>query len=185
MAIGAAAAAVAGENANYVAVYGGYSFQNIQNFETLQKFVGPVSVDWDDSANIQVRAGHIFDPMTSIEFLVEYASFSEENTTPGIENDLSVLNIFYNAKLACSRYQQVKPYLVAGLGAMRVQEEITATNGEYDDTEWGIGSRLGLGLDYWLNDTVSVGLEGAYSVGIGGLKKIRYTTMLVGVSYHF
>jgi len=183
LAAGTATAALAGEPQSYVGIDIAYANENIQNRESLQKFTGGVSLDFDDSVAFQVRYGRRIDAISTFELMVDYVKFQEDDATPGIEDDFEVLNFVFNSKLKCPRWQM--PYLIAGIGIMNAYEDITAAGASSTTSEWGLSSRIGVGIDYPVNDTWSLNLEAARTVGIGGLAKVRYSTVSLGVRYHF
>ncbi len=183
LAAGTATAALAGEPQSYVGIDIAYANENIQNRESLQKFTGGVSLDFDDSVAFQVRYGRRIDAISTFELMVDYVKFQEDDATPGIEDDFEVLNFVFNSKLKCPRWQM--PYLIAGIGIMNAYEDITAAGASSTTSEWGLSSRIGVGIDYPVNDTWSLNLEAARTVGIGGLTKVRYSTVSLGVRYHF
>ena len=183
LAIGVATNAVAGDKQSYVGIDIAYANENIQNREALQKFNGAVSLDFDDTTAAQVRYGRRLDAISTFEFMLDYAKFEEEDATPGIEDDFEVINFVFNSKLRCPRWQT--PYLVAGIGVMNVYEDITVPGASSTTSEWGISSRIGVGVDVAISDTWSFNLEAARTVGIGGIKKVRYATISAGLRYHF
>jgi len=183
MVLGTAVSGQAEEKKTYVGFDLAYANENIQNRETLQKFNGAVSMDFDDAASVQVRIGRKIDAISTMELMLDYVSFSEEDATPGIEDDFEVLNFVFNSKLKCPRWQV--PYIIAGIGVMNVYEDLNVTGANSTTSEWGLSSRIGVGLDYLLTDTWGINVEAARTVGIGGLKKVRYATVSVGVRYHF
>ncbi len=183
LAAGTATCALAGEPQSYIGVDIAYANENIQNRESLQKFNGTVSLDFDDTAAFQVRYGRRLDAISTVEFMLDYAKFGEEDATPGIEDDFEVLNLVFNSKLRCPRWQA--PYIVAGIGIMNVYEDITVPGASSTTSEWGLSSRIGVGADFAISDTWSFNVEAARTVGIGGIKKVRYATISAGVRYHF
>ena len=87
-----------------------------------------------------------------------------------------------------------RPFLTAGLGAIyadfeTVLWEATVLEGllrtSSSDSDLDIGSKIGLGVDYYLREKWSLAVEGNYTLGFGDVDDIKYFTTGLGLAYHF
>ena len=54
-----------------------------------------------------------------------------------------------------------------------------------DDKETHICFKVGGGLDFFINEAFSVGIEGNYTAGIEDVNEVNYYNFILGASYHF
>lgn len=169
--------------------YGGfnllYVMENLDDQQTRDKFSGPVDfVDFDDSWGVQLKGGYIFNKLVSVEGRYEFVDAFEVDSN-GMTDELDVMNLTVNAKLTCPAFDTYIPYVVAGIGAMSAKEEITFGGATSKTTDNGVCARGGIGVDAYITDEFSIGLEAAYMSGFGNVDHVRYTELSLGVSYHF
>ena len=176
----------------YVELNGMYAFEGIDAGQTQDKFTDPVAVDFDGSPGFQFAVGYVFSDSFSVKAVFEYVTSFE--ALKGLEfeasDKLAVLHGSVNAKLSYPAWQKVKPYLVAGLGVMRAHENIFygggSTSGADSKTrDVGVGLRGGAGVDVFVTDSVSIGIEGLFTTGRGEVAHVEYTAVSVGIGYHF
>jgi opacity protein-like surface antigen len=168
----------------YGALYGVYAIENIDEDDTEDKFSGPINVDFDNSWGVQGRVGYIYNEYFTFEGMYEYIAPFEAEDGP-LDNDLDVMNFTVNAKFTCPAYDAFVPYVMVGAGAMNAYEDIEYKNDDSEESEWGFGARAGLGFDYFFTPNWTVGCEGAYVFGTGDVDNIRYTTIGLGLGYHW
>lgn len=176
--------ALAADKKMYLGVYGLFAWQNIDEQQTKDKFSGPIVVDFDDSWGAQVRGGYVYSKILTAEALFEYIAPFEASTGSN-KDELDVKNFSLNAKFTCPNYDRLVPYALVGLGLMNAHEDIKYNGATSETSDWGLGYRIGLGLDWQVYENISIGLEGAYAGGSGNVDHIAYTNLAVGVSYHF
>lgn len=173
------------DNKFYVGINGLYAWENLDDQQTKDKFSGPITVDFDNTWGVQLRAGYVYSEIVTVEAMVEYIAPFEAMTGSN-KDELDVKNLIFNAKITCPAYKQFVPYAIVGLGIMNAHEDISFNGAVSETSDWGAGFRAGLGLDYHITDSNwSIGFEGAYSFGTGDVDHIRYTTISVGVAYYF
>ena len=73
------------------------------------------------------------------------------------------------------------PYLRAGVGYM--DAEANAGSFDADDEDFAIN--FGGGLDYYVTDQISLGLDGKYVWGTGDLDDIEYFVGTINAAFHF
>jgi len=161
--------------------------ENIDAGQTAAKFSGPIAVDFDETWGFQLAAGYIYSDLLSAEALFEYVAPSEATlgTDGDDESELDVLNGSLNAKVTCPAWEKTKPYVVAGIGLMKTYEDIDYNGVSSKTNDWGVSFRVGAGVDLYATDRISIGLEGSYATGTGEADHVKYTTLSLGLAYHF
>jgi opacity protein-like surface antigen len=168
----------------YLGFYALYAMENLDEGNTEDKFISDMDVDFDDTWGIQLRGGYMFNEFLSGELMFEYISPFEANINNSYESDLDIINITVNAKAMWGITDSIVPYVLVGAGAMNAYEEITGPT-YYEETEWGLGARVGSGFDWFINSSFAVTFEAAYVLGFGNVDHVRYTNIAVGAAYHF
>jgi len=170
----------------YLGVYGVYAWENIDEEQTKDKFTGPIEVKFDNSWGVQARAGYMLNSSLTLEAMAEYITPFEAIGTGSNKDELDVKNFNLNAKFTFpDQTKQFVPYLLMGVGVMNAHEDIKYDGARSETSDWGVGLRGGLGFDLYVQESISLGLEGAYAFGTGEVDHIRYMTLALGVSYHF
>ena len=176
--------AYAADKDYYVGVSGLYAIENLDEQQTKDKFSGPIQVDFDNSWGVQVKGGYVINKYFTSEALFEYIAPFEAKTG-GNKDELDVMNFTLNGKFTCPAYDKFIPYAVVGFGVMNAYEDIVYNNATSKTSDWGVSFRAGLGVDYYIAEDFSLELEGAYAAGLGGIDHVRYTTIALGIAYHF
>ncbi len=168
----------------YIGISGLYAIENLDEQQTQDKFIGPIEVDFDNSRGVRVMGGYIVNKYFTSEALFDYLDNFEAKT--GADTDkLDVMNFTLNGKFTCPDHETVIPYAVVGVGVMNAYEDITFNGATSKTSDWGASFRAGLGIDYYANEDISLQLEGAYTAGLGCVDHVRYTTIALGIAYHF
>ena len=132
----------------YAKVSGVFVAENIDGKQTVEKFSGPVQVDFDESWGIQAALGRKMTDTLSAEIQFEYLVPVEVETFgSGNSGDLQVVNGTINAKLACPAWKRISPYLIAGAGLMKAYEDISYGGLGSKTNDWGPSVRAGGGID--------------------------------------
>jgi len=168
----------------YLGAYGLYAWGNLDEQQTKDKFTGPIEVKFDDTWGMQLRGGYLFNKTLTVEAMFEYiAPF--EALTGANKDELDVKNFSLNAKITFPMNERFIPYLIVGIGVMNAHEDIVFNNATSETSDWGAGFRGGLGIDLYVHESISLGLEGVYVTGSGNVDHIRYSSLALGISYHF
>ena len=176
--------ALAEDKKMYLGVYGLFAWQNIDEQQTKDKFTGPIEVDFDDSRGFQLRGGYVYNKIFTAEAMFEYITPFEASTGSN-SDELDIKNLSLNAKFTCPIYDRFVPYALVGLGIMNAHEDIQYNGATSETSDWGAGFRGGLGIDWYIYKSVSLGLEGVYVTGSGEVDHARYSSLALGISYHF
>ena len=63
--------------------------------------------------------------------------------------------------------------------------DVKASAGSLDASNEDFAFNLGSGLDYYVTDQVSIGLDGKYVVGTGDLDAVEYFVGTINAAFHF
>lgn len=178
----------------YIGIGGSYV---IENFDVKpENILGTTyDPDFDDTRGVNVKIGNHFTEWFSLEFDYDYLfDFESEKTLNIIGLPVKTeLNAQINTYMIVAKFSagsmMVQPFLVAGGGMMNVEADAKAsaleTSAFDSDSETDPCAKAGLGLNFFLNDNVSIEMEGAHVWGFNDLDEIRYFSLTLGLGYHF
>ena len=155
----------------YVGIGGTYAYENFD-----------VGVDFGDGSGINLKAGYVLNDNVAIELSYDYLQdFDYSDAVVSAEADIETLM----AAVKISTGEELRTYLIGGLGVMRGELIAEAFGLRDSASENDLCAKAGAGIDYFVTDEVSVGVEGAYVWGFNDLEGVEYTQIICGVSYHF
>lgn len=168
----------------YVGAGGGYAVEDFQN------------ADLDNSWGVYAKVGYHFHKLLAIQFDYNYLfEFEEEDSLElgGSRFDGKVEVEIMTFMLSLKGYFPVdyfiKPYVIAGLGAMYANADIkvSGAGASADDSEdkTDYCGKIGAGLDFFLSDNISLNFESNYTSGFDDLEDLRYFNFLLGATFHF
>jgi opacity protein-like surface antigen len=178
----------------YIGIGGSYV---IENFDVKSENILGTTYDpdFDDTWGVNVKIGNHFTKWFSLEFDYDYLfDFESEKTLNIIGLPVKTeLNAQINTYMIVAKFSagsgMVQPFFVAGGGMMNVEADARAsaggTSASDSDSETDPCAKVGLGLDFFLNDNVSIGIEGTHVWGFNDLDEIKYFSLTSGVGYHF
>ncbi len=192
-----AGSAYAADRGMYVGIGGTYALENFDSgeFDSVRPYGFEPS--FDNSWGINGKVGYKLHPIVSVEAVIEYLSgfnasetINWGHTRAAFDADLDVFTIMAAAKVFPPLPGIVKPYFVAGLGLMKATIDTTVsapgylpTSASNDETD--PCAKIGFGTDIYINPTLSVNVEAAYTSGFGDLDTVRYFTIGAGLGFHF
>ena len=145
----------------YVGAGGSYA---IEDFDS--------SADYDNSWGVNAKVGYHTHPLLDIEFDFDYLSkFEGDAVDPEILTCMFTLKGYFPQST-----EKVKLSTVVGAGIMHADAYGDATE---------LCGKVGLGLDFFAFQDISLGIEGNYTFGFGDLEDIRYFNFIIGAAYHF
>ena len=145
----------------YVGVGGSYAVEDFDN-----------SPDYDNSWGVNAKIGYHTHPLLDIEFDLDYLNNFECDAV-----DLEILTSMITLKgYFPISSEKVRLSTVVGGGLMHADANA-------DETDWC--GKVGLGLDFFATQDISLGIEGNYTFGFGDLDDIRYFNFTIGAAYHF
>jgi opacity protein-like surface antigen len=207
------------EGGAYIGIGGSYAIEDFYT-EKFEERAVPIAVSIDDTWGANVKLGYHVNEFFSVETVFEYFSSFETSeaiiypTMPGAESaarfisekgELDVMTFMLVGKF-CWPGRAIEPYGIVGAGVMNVDwdRKLIAGSGSASDSSsvsssaTGGCARVGLGLDFFLSDHLSLGLEGATTSILGKPEfdldplgevgedlGITYWTITLGAAYHF
>ena len=189
--------APAAETGPYFGIGVTFAKQDFDTGDIDQALAGTgLSADFDDTWGLNVRAGYKFNRYIAAELALDYLpnfKWSVATRVGGTplsgELTVDVMAWTISAKISPFDSQKIKPYFVIGGGIMHASADASIAIPGYSvsssDDETDLCGKIGLGVDYFVTDQVSLGLEGAYFAGFNDLDNIRFYTVTAGVAYHF
>ena len=131
------------------------------------------SPDYDNSWGVNAKIGYHTHPLLDIELDFDYlGKFEGDTVDPEILTCMFALKGYFPIST-----EKVKLSTVVGTGVMH------ADSGLDDEIDWC--GKVGLGLDFFTTQDISIGIEGNYTFGFGDLDDIRYFNFTIGAAYHF
>lgn len=145
----------------YVGIGGSYAVENFDN-----------SSEYDNSLGVNAKIGYHTHPLLDIELDFDYLSkFEDDAVDPEILTCMFALKGYFPIST-----EKVKLSTIVGTGLMHAD-----ANGDKTD----LCGKVGLGLDFFTTQDISIGVEGNYTFGFGDLDDIRYFNFIIGAAYHF
>jgi len=177
----------------YIGIGGAY---NWENFDIEDVDLYGLDMDFDGALGLNLRAGYQFSDVFSAGLDLDFAQgFELEDSVlvagvPVTMNaEVDIITYTLAAKVSVGGTEVVKPYFLAGVGAM--SGDVKATGSAMgisiteSESETDLCTKLAGGIDFYTSQNVSIGAEGSYMMGFGDMEEIRYFTLAIGVAYHF
>ncbi|MEW5733637.1 MAG: outer membrane beta-barrel protein [Thermodesulfobacteriota bacterium] len=155
-------------------------------------------VDFADSWGIQGRIGYQITEIFAVEGGLEWINGYKWEGSYNFYGVPSYAQIEVNVQFVtlCARLMPpigqlywFRPYLIFGPGFMNVQVNSDARfNGvpkNYTETETHPMGKAGFGMDFYLNESMSVGIEGYYCWGMQEVDEVQFTNIAVLTGVHF
>jgi opacity protein-like surface antigen len=182
----------------YIGIGGSYASEAFDLDEVeddLEAIASDSDLDYDDTWGLNLKVGYHVNNWLSLEFDFDYLSEFEADEgldVLGVPVDLDVESdvITYMAmfKFTCV-LEPLKPFIVAGGGIMDADVDAKASalgvSASASESETDTCAKLGLGVDFFVTKSVSIGLEGSYVRGFGDVDAIGYYNLTLGLGYHF
>jgi opacity protein-like surface antigen len=167
-------------------------------------------MDWDRNAwGVNGTFGYRLSRNMFFQFDLDYVGSLEGEWRPddAAKVEIDVLTGICSVKgyfpdFEHLQFTWMKPYVIAGVGLMNYEIDLNDDAKAYagegtDDNEVSLCYKIGLGLDFFLSDEISLGLDGSYNIGptdtdIGTyadgtytLDDIEYYKLTLGMAFHF
>lgn len=183
----------------YIGIGGTYAVENFGG-DAFEIGGGALDLKIDDTWGVNLKLGYHFNELFAIEFDFDWLSEFEADEkvfiigTPGtpvnVDGELEVLTYMLVAKFSPDLgSKRVRPFGVVGFGLMDAEAFVKATVGAISaadsDSDTDTCGKLGLGVDYFATQNISIGLEVNHLWGFGDLDGVRYFNITLGVAYHF
>lgn len=178
----------ADEKQYYVGVGGTYLFPNF-DYEDV--------VDWDSHAwGVNTKFGYRLARTLYIQIDADYI-FPIDGAlklNQSIGGDVEILTGIVSLKGYFPRFTIIKPYVIAGAGIMHYNVDFNTAahaaanaNGFQlpDDEETSLCFKVGGGVDFLINDSISFGIEGNYTGGMEEVDEVEYINIGAGFNFYF
>jgi opacity protein-like surface antigen len=148
-------------------------------------------VDWETNTwGINAKFGYSLTPAVSFQFDVDWIADVEGvlKSDRSLGGEVEVQTAIFSLKGYFPTSKPVKPFIIAGAGFLHYDVDLndrTQALGEIDDDETDFCFKIGGGLDVFINESVSIGLEGNYTGGVDKVKAVEYFSFILGAAYHF
>jgi opacity protein-like surface antigen len=145
-------------------------------------------VDWDESTwGINAKFGYRLTPVVSFQFDVDWIPEVEGvlKSDRSLGGEVAVYTGIFSLKGYFPTSKPVKPFIIAGFGIMHYDLDSTQSLGAASDDKTDLCFKIGGGLDVFINESFSIGLEGNYTAGREKVDAIEYWNFILGAAYHF
>ncbi len=171
----------------------GYAWENFDDDELEDDLRGAgftrVNVDSDNAWGINLFVGYRFMRYIAVEGNFNWYDDFEIDVDANIfgipvsgDFELEIWTLFIDLKAMYPVYNdRLVPYLRVGGGYMDAEIDGNGFDEDEDDFAWNLGG----GADYYLNDLVSLGLDGKYVWGTDDLDEIEYFMGTLRIGFHF
>ena len=134
---------------------------------------------FDDAWGLNAFAGYRL--MRYIAFEGNF-NWYDDFTLDSYDADLQIWTLMLDVKAMYPVYNdRLVPYLRAGVGYMDKE----ASAGSFKSSDSDAAINLGGGLDFYVTDRFSLGLDGKYVWGTGDLEAIEYFVGTINAAFHF
>lgn len=155
----------------------------------IEYFDTASDIDYEETCGLNVKVGCHYNRLFSFEFNFDYLPGFERSKSDRYLYSSSVLDIT-TYMLAAKLTPDINsgsfiPFIVGGLGIMETNYKDSFGRGSYSESD--PCAKLGLGVDFFRFETLSIGVEANYvwGLGAGALDEISYINSTFGVAYHF
>jgi len=178
----------------YVGIGNSYAIENF-DFDSIDLDGSTYKPNFDDAWGVNAKIGYHLIDWFALEFNFDYLSDFEADDTVIVlgvpvkaKVEADVMTFMIAAKFAAS-FDAVKPFMVVGGGIMRADADIKASayglSLSDSESESDTCAKLGIGIDFFATDNISLGFEASHVWGFGDLDEIRYYNLTLGAAYHF
>lgn len=171
-------------------VFGADNFDTDELDDIAEQY-GARSVDVENEWGINGKIGYHFLPWFALELSADY--FDNFGTDSGdeirVDAEVEIVTYMVTAKLV-DKFYSARPFVCAGLGYMDVDTDVQLEGPDLAESESDsfsdLCAKLGLGLNIFVNEHISLGTEVAYVLGLGDVEDFRYLSWTVlQAAFHF
>ena len=185
----------------YFGIGGSYAFEDFdaeKAEDDLEGIARGTDLDFHGTSGFNVTVGYHVADWLSLEFDFNWLSeFETGESLVGtvipvdLNGVLDVITCMAVAKFTCA-LEPLKPFIVVGGGNMDAHHYYTAPKApglrvttSDSEPQSDLCGKLGLGVDFFATERVSIALEGSYVWGFGDLDAIKYFNTTLGLGYHY
>jgi opacity protein-like surface antigen len=151
-----------------------------ENFDTND--LDPLgNVDIDDAWGLNAFSGYRFTRYIALEGNLNWYDDFDAKIN-GFDFQVKIWTLMLDLKAMYPVYNdRLVPYVRIGGGYMDGEIEVGGLNESDEDFAFNLGG----GLDYYVTDMISLGLDGKYVWGTGDLDDLEYFVATANVAFHF
>ena len=164
---------LSGSKGHYVGIGGSVALENFDMRFTDEHRTLNAGESW----GVNGKVGYHISNWYSLELDCNYLFEFESEVT-----ELRIFTIMPVLK-ACTGYEPVNPFFAVGLGYMDVAFDEKISSDSYNKSD--IAAKVGLGIDFFASNNLSIEIEADYVFGMGDLDDIGYWNFTLGVCYYF
>jgi opacity protein-like surface antigen len=180
----------------YIGIGGSYAYENFDIDDDYLAERG-LSLDFDNTWGMNLKVGYHINRLFSLEFNLDFLpGFDWDGSTTylgvpiAMDAEADITTYMIAGKISPDLGSEIiRPFVVGGFGIMHGDLDVRANAAGYyvadSDSETDMCGKIGLGVDFFVQQNVSIGLEGAYVWGLGDMDEVRYVNYTLGVAYHF
>ena len=174
------------ETGSYIGVSGVGVFTNFGS-ELGQSGNRPITgiTSANDSGGFRLSAGTHITPWTALQMDFQYVAPIKLRSSISGSHEIAIFTGsatfkgYPLAKILESTLEgRLQPFI-------KVSPSISGLTGAPIKTPIAFTIAVGGGTEYWITDTVTLNIEGAYWWGTASLNHLEYGTLALGVAYHF
>ena len=140
-------------------------------------------LDFDTGFVVDGWLGYRVHPNIAIEAQLEYSRYESDAIGP-FDLDLNLLTFTTNLKCYVAT-GQIQPFALVGIGVMNAELDIDGPGFDRTISESDLAARFGGGVDYWVTESISLGLTTSYILTTGDVEDLDYISLALGIQYRF
>jgi opacity protein-like surface antigen len=176
--------AQAEEKQFYVGIGGSYMFPNFDYDDV---------VDWDSdawgaNAKFGYRLAHTLYLQADVDYFFPIDGVLKTDASNG--GEVEIFTGMISLKGYFPQFTVIRPFVIAGAGIMHYNVDYNAAAQSSgfplpEDYETDLCFKIGGGVDFFINDVVSFGIEGNYTRGVEDVDEVEYIHLGAGVNVYF
>jgi opacity protein-like surface antigen len=174
----------ADEKQFYVGIGGSYMFPNFDYDDV---------VDWDSdawgaNAKFGYRLAHTLYLQADVDYFFPIDGVLKTDASNG--GEVEIFTGMISLKGYFPQFTVIRPFVIAGAGIMHYKVDYNAAAQAAgfplpDDSKTDLCFKIGGGVDFFINDVVSFGIEGNYTRGVEDVDEVEYIHLGAGVNVYF
>jgi VCBS repeat-containing protein len=171
------------EDFEYVTLKPMITMESLGSGQVDEVFVLPTETEYSSPLGFQIGA---ISKKNSYNFeaTLEYIS-SFDDDAGGKSNSVNVINIMGSWKWPYAFSDRFDAFAMIGLGIMITQQDLSYRGKSFGLNNMGLSSRLGVGMDWKIDNRWSIGMELATTLGIGDVDFMRFNSLNLVGTYRF
>lgn len=172
------------EDSAYFGLAGAFAVENFDHDSTDMLGYKP---DYDNGFGGNLHGGYRYVSIINgvalgFEADLDYLTGFEWQDSGSVDSEISLFMMSGVFKAGLD--YPISPYAFTGLGLMYADADVNIHSNDYDEEEIGVFTKLGVGVDFFLNKHFAFMLEGDYVMGFGDVDKMNFFRLLTGLTFY-